>query len=302
MSNCSSIKTLDLIPSIYASGQLPKEIDLNSTIYGKIYPLYVYIERQKSRNLPFILSIPLLYDSERTLKTSRIFHFTINHEYEESFKYLGHSDERKKEKKAFLNAFLEANKGSKQAQTELASLYLKGHEGTEVNHPEAIHYLTLAGKQNDYRALELLTSCISSKSLTLENQKAAFTALKSIADDSKIAEAQYQLAKHLRYGRGCERKTQESIRYCILAASQAHKKALFSLAIYHSEEHYNHDNYETATVILKLLIRLNFRKEITYERATEWITQLNPNAPLHFLKAAYQLYNQILNGDNSDLI
>lgn len=285
------VKTIELIPNIYISRLIPSEIDLRSHGHGSLFPLHEVIDNKASRNLPFIFSIGV--KNKLLRKTCQVFYFTINTKYEETFKYLGKLPERDKKKTAFLMTLFEANKGSKEAQVQVADMYAEGR-GVTRNPREALRYYALSAMQGDLKAQTVVAKCISQGLFIDQDQKIAFDLLKNLADNFEYPEAQYQLAHHLEQGMGCQKDLPEAVRYCMLAAKQDHKKALFALVIYFTDSSYGHINYEKATDLITILIHLNFGKEFTLEQVSHWMNQLGENLPESFMVAVIHLNKQIL--------
>lgn len=210
------IKILELGPSIYDTRKLPTTIDIQSKGVEGIRPIHQSIDKQYILNLPFILSIKIEDGNDPEIhstiqKTGQVFYFTINNKNEKTFKYLGKSNETNKEKKVFLDTFIEANKGSAEAQVKLAVMYAQGN-GVKKNNTQSIKYY----------------------SLSMSQAKSNFIWYKYLAEDHKRPEAQYQLARHLQEGIGTEKNENESIRYFKLSANQNHQGALLALASYYA--------------------------------------------------------------------
>ena len=228
-------KTIEPAPSIYAAGKVPSTIDLHTRGYGSVYPFYILIDKQINRSLPFILSVklvepndtPILYSSIE--RTGRVFYFTINNRHEETFKYLGKSEETDPKKIAYRDTFLNASTGDKESQLQLGDMIASGIK-EDSNRLESIRYYDLASNQNGLLIKTFIAFCHSNGILTKQDQEKGFNSLQNLADHHHYPEAQYQLAKHLEYGIGCKQDFNRAIHYYTLAAKQNHSKAALEIA------------------------------------------------------------------------
>lgn len=283
------IKTIDLGPNIYVSKTIPTKIDLNEVGNEKPFPLHFQIDMQTANGLPFILSLKQRTDSSETLKTDRVFYFSINTKYEDTFQYLGRSDERNKGKSAFLNAFLEANKGCMEAQSQLADMYAEGR-GVTQDADEAMRYYRLAAMQGDLKSRTLVAICMTHGLFEGVDPGNGFALLQLITGISQYPEAHYQLAKLLEEGRCCEKDLEKAVHHCEIAAGQGHKMALLALAVHYTEQ----KDYEKVCDLIKKMIALNFGKDKGEGEALRWIDQLGVKHPATILEAAESLREKIL--------
>ncbi len=173
------VKTLELGPSIYAASKLPKTIDIQSKGHQDTFSIKSRIINQTAQNLPFILSIKLDDEDKPEIytaiqKTGLIFYFMIHSIHEDTFHYLGKSNERNAEIKSSLLKFFEfyenqdrltfkwlkyvANDHKRpEDQYLLAKSYGEGI-GTEKNLREAVRYCKLAAKQTHKGAMFALAT------------------------------------------------------------------------------------------------------------------------------------------------
>ena len=285
------IKSVELVPNIYVSRIIPSKIDISSHVSGSLFPLQKLIDVKASSNLPFVFQVAV--KNKLNGKISQVFYFTIQTKYEDTFRYLGKLPERDKQKSKFLETFLKANQGNMEAQTQLADMYAEGC-GVTRNLRESLRYYVLSQAQGDLKAKTKVALFISRGLFVNQDQKVAFDLLKNLADHFDYAEAQYQLAKHLEMGIGCEKNLKAALEYCIRAAKQDHKMALFALLAYFTDSRYGNINYTKATDLITILIHLDFGKEFTIEQFTLWINQLEENLPESFKTEVIRLNQQIL--------
>lgn len=290
------IKSIDVVPSIYASSKLPRSIDINNVATGSFHPLHELIDKQANLNLPFILSIKHEDGSspkKHSLlqKTGRVYYFTINNKYENTFKYLGKSQEKDKHKKAFLDTFMDANKGCAKAQVKLAEIY---DEGLGVTHDfrEALRYYSLSALQGDLKAQLVVAKCISQGLYVDQDHEAAVIVYKYLADHFHYPEAQYLLAKHYENGVGIGQDLKEAEKYRKLAAEQQHVGAI--LALLNDFVQSDKKDYEAATVLIKKLVKLNYGKTVGHGRLLSWCKRLDDDLPEDFFNSVKLLYIQSL--------